>query len=92
MQLLLPGASDKQLAAGVEAARSFLEEEGLTPEECMAAFALMEAWDDAGALPEDAPAEDVVRAARFWIEAQVVAVSTASDDWPFDVRTGELHA
>jgi len=63
MQLLLPGASDDQAAAGVEAARIFLLSHGLVAEEAAAAFAFVEAWDDAGALDEERPSAEIIHAA-----------------------------
>lgn len=81
MVLIVPGATDEELQAGLEAAKLFLEIHGVTPMDVAAAEYAHECWDDGGFEEDEEPSADAQRVSRIWGQAQTVAVDTTCASW-----------
>lgn len=77
MVLVVPGATEEELQAGLAAAKLFLKIHEVTPMDAAAAEYAHECWDDGGFEADQEPSADAKRVSRIWGQAQMVSVDTA---------------
>lgn len=64
MVLIVPGATDEELQAGLKAARLFLESHDVTPTDAAAVEYAHGCWDDGGVEEDEEPSADAQHISR----------------------------